>query len=176
MTAGTLSYSIVVRDIPVAGRHYSIEADEQDRRSLADTLGIPQIKTLAAEVELRPVGAQAISVRGILTAEVVQIDVVTLDPITQQVRETIDVTLMPAENAPRSKAAELLVDVEEADGPDLYHNGRIDLGVIAAEHLALGLDPYPRAPDTAFGGYVEDDPASTPSPFAALAGFKKDAS
>ena len=175
MTTGPFSYSVLVRDIPAEGRRFAVEADEKERRALADALGIPEITALQAELDVRHVGGQAISVRGLLDAQVVQIDVVTLDPIGQAVREEIDVTLMPAGNAPRSKVAELLVDVEEADGPDLYHNGRIDLGVITAEHLALGLDPYPRAPDADFGGYVEDDPALTPSPFAALAGLKKDA-
>ncbi len=175
MNAAPFSYSVVVRDIPAEGRKYSLRVEEGERRALADSLGIPDVTALSAEIEVRPVGGQAMSVRGHLTAEVVQTDVVTLDPVTQAVSEAIDVTLMPASHAPRSKATELFVDVEEADGPDLYHNGRIDLGVIAAEHLALGLDPYPRAPDTAFSGYVEDDPASAPSPFAALAGLKKDA-
>lgn len=175
MTSGPFSFSVVVRDIPAEGRRFAIEADESERQALAASLGIPDITALKAELELRHVGGTAISVRGLLEAQVVQTDVVTLDPIAQEVREEVDVTLMPAGNAPRSKATELLVDVEEADGPDLYHNGRIDLGVITAEHLALGLDPYPRAPDAAFAGYIEDDPAATPSPFAALAGLKKDA-
>ena len=174
MTKDTFSYSVVVRDIPEAGRWFTLEADEAERRWVAATLGVPDVLSLNAEIEIRPIRGQAFSVRGTLNAAVVQADVVTLDPVTQEVKEEIDVTLMPADKAPRPKATELLVDVEEADGPDLYHNGRIDLGVIATEHLALGLDPYPRAPDSAFGGYVEDDPASNPSPFAALQGLKKD--
>jgi uncharacterized metal-binding protein YceD (DUF177 family) len=168
------SYSVVVRDIPIEGRRYAVEADQGERRWLADTLAIPEVLSLAAEIEIRPIRGQAFSVRGNLNAVVVQSDVVTLDPVTQEVHEEIDVTLMPAESAPRARGPELLVDMEEADGPDLYHNGRIDLAVIATEHLALGLDPYPKAPDTAFAGYVEDDPAAAPSPFAALAGLKKD--
>lgn len=174
MTKGAFSYSVVVRDIPEAGRRFTLQADETERRWTAASLGIPEVLSLGAEIEIRPIRGQAFSVRGTLTAAVVQADVVTLDPVTQEVREEIDVTLMPAEHAPRPKAKELLVDVEEADGPDLYHNGRIDLGVIVTEHLALGLDPYPRSPDSAFDGYVEDDPASSPSAFAALQGLKKD--
>lgn len=173
MKPGSFSFSVVVRDIPNEGRRYALQAGEDERRALAALLGIPDILSIEAEFEVRPVRGQAISVRGDLRAIVVQTDVVTLDPVTQTVSEAIDVTLMPADKAPRAKQAELLVDVEEADGPDLYHNGRIDLGVVASEHLALGLDPYPRAPDAAFSGYVEDDPTSDASPFAALAGLKK---
>jgi hypothetical protein len=108
-------------------------------------------------------------VRGRLSASVVQTDVVTLEPVRQEVTEDIDLTLLRADATwPGLKPGEL-VDASEPDGPDLYHNGRIDLGVIAAEHLALGLNPYPRAPGIEFPGHVEDDPVEDPSPFAALA-------
>jgi uncharacterized metal-binding protein YceD (DUF177 family) len=116
---------------------------------------------------------RSFSVRGTLAASVVQTDVVTLEPIAQDVAEEIDVTLMRAEGpAPRPRRPEILVDAVEADGPDLYRNGRIDLGAIVGEHLALGLDPYPRAPGVDFPGHVEDDPEADPSPFAALANLK----
>ena len=46
-------------------------------------------------------------------------------------------------------------------------DGRIDLGVLAAEFLALGLDPYPRKPGADFAAPAEAD-ISTDSPFAAL--------
>ena len=39
-------------------------------------------------------------------------------------------------------------------------NGRIDLGQLAAEFLALGLDPYPRKPGVEFAPVVEDFPVA----------------
>ena len=85
------------------------------------------------------------------------------------VKEAIDVTLMPADGrVATSRGKEILVDPVSESGPDLYHGGRIDLGVIVGEHLALGLDPYPRAPGVDFQPHVEDDPRDDPSPFAAL--------
>ena len=45
---------------------------------------------------------------------------------------------------------------------DVYHDGRIDLGAIVGEHLALGLDPYPRSPGVAFAGHIEDEPDADP--------------
>ena len=172
MKAAPFSHQVVAGDIPGEGRHYRIEADAEERRHLAETLNIPEVQSLCAELEVRPLRGGAFSVRGSLKAAVVQTDVVTLDPVTQTVEEGIDVTLMPAEGGPRSRQKQILVDAVETDGPDLYHNGRIDLGVIAGEHLALGLDPYPRAPGIDFPGHVEDDRASDPSPFAALAKLK----
>jgi hypothetical protein len=55
------------------------------------------------------------------------------------------------------------------EGPEYYHGGQIDLGVIAAEHLALGLDPYPRGAGSEFQGHVEEASGPGFSPFAALA-------
>jgi hypothetical protein len=170
MKAAPFSHEVVAGDIPAGGRRYRIEADAQERRLLAEAIGIPEIASLGAELEVRPVRGRWFSVRGALKAKVVQTDVVTLDPVIQEMAEEIDVTLMPAERpALRSRRKEVLVDALEAEGRDLYHNGRIDLGMIVGEHLAVGLDPYPRAPGVDFAGYVEDDPTADPSPFAVLA-------
>lgn len=174
MSTEGFSHSVVVRDVPADGRNYLVEANEEERRRVAEALGIPEVKSLRAEIEVRPVRGRAYSVRGLLNAVVVQTDVVTLELLTQAMEEPIDVTLVPANEATaKPNAREILVDAEEADGPDVFHKGRIDLGLIAAEHLALGLDPYPKAPDAAFSGYIEDDPASDASPFALLAGLNQ---
>jgi hypothetical protein len=104
----------------------------------------------------------------------VQTDVVTLEPVRQAVAEPIDLTLIPAEQAERGRRrAPKRVDAISVEGPEFYHDGRVDLGVIAAEHLALGLDPYPRAPSTEFGGHIEDEAGADTSPFAALARLKR---
>lgn len=173
MTNEPFSYTVLARDIPAEGRRFQIEADAGQRDALAALLELPAIEALTADVEVRPVRGSAFRIRGRLTASLVQTDVVSLEPVNQHVEEEIDVTLMRAEGAAsRRRPDHELVDAAEADGPDLYRNGRIDLGVIAGEHLALGLDPYPRAPDADFPGHVEDDPATDPSPFSVLAALK----
>jgi uncharacterized metal-binding protein YceD (DUF177 family) len=167
MSAEPFSYKVAVSEIPHAGRHYSVEADEQARQRLAEALGIQQVSALSAELEVRPMREGAFAVRGSLSASVVQTDVVTLDALAQDVTEAIDLTLIAAE---RAGDAGRMGGGEE---PDTFSNGRIDLGAIISEYLALGLDPYPRAPGTNFASYVEDDPAGDASPFAVLAGLKK---
>ena len=173
MKAEPFSFSVPIRDIPREGRHFRLEADEEQRGGLAAALGIPGIDELRAELHVRPALGGAFRVRGAMNATVVQTDVVSLDPIRQEVAEEIDVTLMQAEDAaPGRRPDKDLVDAAEVDGPDLFHHGRIDLGVIVREHLALGLDPYPKAPGSDFPGHIEDDPSADPSPFAALAALK----
>ena len=53
-------------------------------------------------------------------------------------------------------------------------SGEIDLGAIAVEHLALGLDPYPRARGRRVPGHIEDEAGPADSPFAALERLKRD--
>ncbi len=55
----------------------------------------------------------------------------------------------------------------EAEPPDPIVDGQIDLGVLAAEFLALGLDPYPRKPAVDFIAPPEAGSAGD-SPFTVL--------
>jgi hypothetical protein len=58
------------------------------------------------------------------------------------------------------------------DPPDPIVGGAVDLGVLTAEFLALGLDPHPRKPDADFRFEASDEPP--PSPFAALDKLRRD--
>jgi uncharacterized metal-binding protein YceD (DUF177 family) len=63
--------------------------------------------------------------------------------------------------------------LETDDPPDPIIAGRIDLGALVTEFLALSLDPYPRKPGVEF----EDAPTAPDdrleeSPFAKLAALK----
>ena len=55
---------------------------------------------------------------------------------------------------------------DESD-TDPIVDGKIDLGALAAEFFALGLDPYPRKPGVSFES--PEEPEATVSPFSALA-------
>jgi hypothetical protein len=169
MSDASFSRLIAVDRIPSRGKHFRLEADEEERRAVAATLGIVEVRSLAAELDVSPLGADAFSVRGKVAASVVQTDVVTLEPLAQKVEEDIDVTLVPSAE-PLGGRKE---DVSEVAGRDVYRGGQIDLGAIAVEHLALGLDPYPRGPGVEFAAHIEDDPAAGGSPFSVLARLKR---
>jgi len=173
MSAGSLSYPVSVDSIPPDGRHIRIEASETERRNIAESLGIPEVTTLSADLRVSRGAGGAIHVSGTVEANVVQADVVTLNPVSQIVSEPVDLTLLPAESLKKARRrAPVAADPTDVEGPEYYQNGRIDLGAIVTEHLALGLDPYPRAPDTEFSGHIEDKGGDRDSPFAALARLK----
>ncbi len=140
------------------GRRVVLEADEGERAALARRLGIPVVERLRAELLLRPETGGAVRAEGRLDAAVVQLCVVTLEPVAQRVEDEVALRLLPAGQEPR----------DEPDEPDeiATRNGVADLGEAVAEQLALALDPYPRAP-----GAVLPAEASEPGerPMAALA-------
>jgi uncharacterized metal-binding protein YceD (DUF177 family) len=168
------SAPVLVSRIPAGGKHFSLAPGEAERAAIATTLDIVAVEALAAEFDLRPVGADAFAVRGTVNATVVQTDVVTLDPVRQDVSEAIDLRLLPAEGAALEKESPARGDLETTDERDLYRHGRIDLGALVVEHLALGLDPYPRGPGVKFSGHLESSPEAESSPFAALSTLKRE--
>jgi uncharacterized metal-binding protein YceD (DUF177 family) len=162
---------VALRDVGPKGRTERVVAAESARAALAESLGIPAIKALSAELRIDPAGAGSFHVRGTVTADVVQTCVVTLDEIDQHVSEPVHVVLVPQAGRAADEAA--LVDPLEEEAPQLVHRGRIELGSIVAEHLALGLDPYPRRADADFPPHVEDEAGGAPSPFARLRLLKR---
>jgi hypothetical protein len=169
MISEPFSFPLLIGRIPPSGGSFHVAPGDAERSAIAEALGIVSVDKLTADLDVRPVGAEAFAVRGRLQASVVQTDVVTLEPVTQEVAEEIDVTLLPAENMSDRESAD---HPSAADDRDLYHGGRIDLGAILVEHLALGLDPYPRSPGVEFSGHIEDKPDAGESPFSVLARLK----
>lgn len=168
---GPLVRSVSVAHLPPKGTHVVVEATEEERAALARDLDLPAIRTLTAR--LRVVGTPArVHVTGRVTASLTQTCVITLDPFESELDVEVEVAFrapMPGEEA-FDPAEEVEVDL---DAPDELVDDRIDLGAIAAEFLALGLDPYPRKPGIAFeespGEPAEKEAAS---PFAALAALR----
>ena len=63
----------------------------------------------------------------------------------------------------------LSAGLETGDPPDPIIGGKIDLGALASEFLALGLDPYPRKPGAKFQPAGETGtPPDARSPFEIL--------
>jgi hypothetical protein len=150
-------------DVPDAGTHVSLTATPEERDALATLLGLPGIKTLTAELDVKP-WPGGIRVTGEVSADVVQTCVVTLEPFDAKVREEID-TRYTSDATPTAGGGEHEADL---DAPDFLVNGAADLGALAAEHLALGLDPHPRKPGVAADPAKDDSEPATHRPFAGL--------
>jgi uncharacterized metal-binding protein YceD (DUF177 family) len=165
-----------VEALPKDGLTQTIEANPAERAALAALNGLPGIAKLTATFVLRRAGRGGVRVSGTVHAELTQTCVVSLEPFEATLDEPVDVRFAPpAEEGAARRAASgapaetVLLDAEDA--PDPIVDGRVDLGALAAEFMALGLDPYPRKPGVAFAPPAE---AATPeSPFEALADVGK---
>lgn len=109
-----------------------------------------------------------------IEADVVQSCVVSLEPVAAHIAQGFEVDYLPAgatrpESKPEFDAegwstegwdggaldlsvgdlseGEVIVDVDEADPPEILEGGEVDVGEVIAEYLSLALDPYPRAPE-----------------------------
>lgn len=134
--SGPLSRPVNVERLPKDHAEVTVEASPEECAALAADFGIPGIRDLVGRFRLEGSPVR-LHVGGTVEALVTQICTVSLDPFEAPVSEAVDVAFTS-----RDRLA--VTDAEDVDLPDQIVNGRIDLGALAAEFLALGLDPYPR--------------------------------
>jgi len=163
------SRPVQIDHVGPAWHSHPVEAGPAERAALAARFGLVALPALAAEVKLRRVRAgRYIEATLHLTAEVVQSCVVTLEPVAAAIDETGRELYGPIGGGSEAPE-EVLVD---PDSPEPLESPSLDLGEIVAQHLALALDPYPRAPGAAAPGEAAAEAEARPSPFAGLAALK----
>jgi uncharacterized metal-binding protein YceD (DUF177 family) len=135
-------------------------------------VGLRDLPRLEAKFGVTRREAGRLHVTGVVSATVGQNCVVTLEPLANEVEETVDLLFVPRE-VPPSQAAEAEAKPRDVkwDDPEPLIGDVIDLGALATEFLILGLDPYPRKPDAVFEPLEESEPEA--GPFAALAKLTK---
>jgi len=171
MSEGKLFARVVRLDaIPREGQVVTIEANPAEREKLASLYQLPAVAVLTATLRVEPWGRGGARVTGAVHGELTQTCVVSLDPFPATVDEEVDVRFAPQQAVDSGSTAAnegQTSSLADEDEPDPVIDGTIDLGALAAEFLALGLDPYPRKPGAAFGE-ERTNPEPKESPFAAL--------
>jgi uncharacterized metal-binding protein YceD (DUF177 family) len=168
-----LSRPLDVSRVPVAGCREVVAADPRELTDLAETLNLPALHSLIAELDVSRWRGQGIKLKGRFAAELDQNCVVTLEDFRARVEDDIVRYFLPRGDLKLDEA----IMVEEGDA-DLFDDAIIDLGVAVAESLALALDPYPRKPgvhfeDTEISAPASSEPSDPTSPFAALERLKR---
>jgi Large ribosomal RNA subunit accumulation protein YceD len=151
----TEPFSRVVRvaGLPKEGQTLTIEASPAERDALAALYELPAIERLSATLSLRRSGRGGVRIKGAVHGELTQVCVVSLEPFLAILDEEIDVRFAPrsGDEAGRRPSRDLeTFSMADQDDPDPIIDGKIDLGALAAEFFALGLDPYPRKPGASF--------------------------
>ncbi len=155
--AAPFSRPVRIETIPEGGLERAIEASEAECRALAALNGLAAIARLGARFTLRRQGAGVFRVKGAVRVEATQTCVVSLEPFDVVLDEPVDARFAAPAAAPSSRWASPMAAAEPSalalggeDEPDPILDGKIDLGALAAEFMALALDPYPRKPGVAF--------------------------
>jgi hypothetical protein len=169
MTEATpFSRWVRVDALPREGQTVTIEATSVERQALASFFELPAIAALTATLRLEPWGHGGARVSGAVHGALTQICVVSLEPFPATIDEAVDVRFAPQAACHSGPvAAKQTLSLDDEDEPDPIIEGKIDLGALATEFFALGLDPYPRKPGATFEQSTESEPAD--SPFSALA-------
>lgn len=156
--------------IPDKIRTEKIEASEDECAALATRFAIREISDFKAEIYIRRVaGGEVVKVEGKLSADVVQACVVSLQDVHEHVEASFETFFTEDKNLAADE------EDENDDAPEMAENGIIDLGEVAAQYLALELNPYPRAPGVSLAAQMaEIGLAAKPNPFAVLEALKKD--
>jgi len=164
---------VPLAQVPEGGLHRELDADEAQRKAMADIAGLREVLSAHASFDVTPKSGGRFHVAGHVRARVGQTCVVTLDPIETEIDETVDLMFAPPEQIPA--LSDLVDDAaaaeDDVDPPEPIEGGIIDLGRLATDALFLGIDPYPRKPDAVFDHEVTpSDPED--HPFAALKALK----
>jgi uncharacterized metal-binding protein YceD (DUF177 family) len=167
---------VIVDQIPEIGLSRDLVADQATREAMAGIAGLRGIFSARATFDVTPESRGRVRVTGKLNARIGQTCVVTLDPIENEIDETIDLMFVPSDQMVERAYRE---DDEgegavEAEGQfEPIENGVIDLGRLATDVLYLAIDPYPRKPGAVFEPHIA---AADPEdhPFATLKALKVD--
>ncbi|WP_412776231.1 YceD family protein [Thalassospira lucentensis] len=160
-----------------------LEASAQERAALAKRFELVSIDSLTAELTIIAASNGEVTVRGPMHAQIVQSCVTTLEPVPEMVEDEVKVLFSPhvsEEDMPSNP--DDLEDLSEdelmalLDQPEPLVDGKIDVGEVVSQFLAVAMNPYPRKdgaelPEAA----LIDDEADEerPNPFAKLAGLKE---
>lgn len=164
-SVGPFSRLVVVTSLPQEGREVRVSATPEECAALRADLGLDDLRRLEARLRLGWAHGRLV-VKGRVMADITQTCVVTLDPFDSTLDEDVEVQFVEAAPPRRNATVDQEVEIDP-DAPDEIVDGRVDLGSIASEFLALGLDPYPKKPGVAFASDAKGD--RTDSPFAVLA-------
>lgn len=149
-------------------RTIEIDADAQERAALAKRFDLIAIERLTGKFTIRR-DAAGIVAEGRVAAAVTQACSITGDALPATVDEPVALRFVPGTDADQDE-----VELGDSDIDVIpYDGGTIDLGEVAAETMALALDPFPRGPNAEVvlkqAGVLSEEQAG---PFGVLSGLK----
>ncbi|PXA87980.1 metal-binding protein [Caulobacter sp. D4A] len=174
------SYPVKVGNISANAVTVKLEADARELAGLAKLWQVVSVVSLKAELQIARWKKDGVRLKGWVEADIVQSSVVTLEPVASTINEQVEQIFVPEGSKLArivSDTAEMVIDPDGPDLPEMFTGDTIDVGEVVAEFAALAIDPYPREPDAEFADHLEgdaDEKSGRPNPFAVLKDWKKD--
>lgn len=165
------SYPLKIDELGQGEQTYSLRADKDQLEWLKEILQVPAVNSFKADMKLRFQKKKGLlNVTGKVQANLSLVSVISLEEFNKDYMA--DFSVVYDTNA---KYDDIYQDDEDInlDVPDIVINGKIDLGDIAIEQLALVLEDHPRQEGEEFDSVIEDNTSISNNPFAVLAKLKK---
>lgn len=161
-----VSFRFQVNRLPKNGAEVSLEADADQRAELARVHDLESVDSFVAKFTVKGWKGDGVIVNGRVQARITQPCVVTLDPIVSDIDEEISSVFVPENSklARRADETEIVLDPEADDLPETFSGDSIDLGALAEEFFALGIDPYPRKEGISLKEALGDEEPETRGP------------
>lgn len=176
MMTPEFTYPISVDSVGKQWNEYKLAANADERAKLAERFELLSLDKLEGTMKLRRGrDGETIDMKATIDAEVVQACIVSLAPVPAKVQEDFDLSFLSYPDGEEP-------DDHDLEAPEPIENGKIDLGEVLAQQLAIALDPFPRAENAAIPEDYRGDPNAVdslpadeerPNPFAALEVLKK---
>lgn len=165
------SYPLQIDELGQGEQSYNLRADKEQLYTLAEILQVPFVNNFSADIKLKFQKKRGIlEVYGTVKANLGLISVISLEPFDKDY--TADFKVIYDTNATYEDIYTDDDDIKD-DVPDIVYDGKIDLGDIAIEQIALVMDDYPRKEGEIFEEIVEDNEPIKNNPFAELVKLKK---
>lgn len=172
MMDGTPALSRYVNALKLTreGAIFTITAEPAQCDAIAAVLQLPAVLKFSARIEARAAGQGRYRVDGEVLARIRQTCVLTGEDFESDVIAPVEAAFAEDDRLTPLTKKEVERSLAEEDPPEPLDAGRIDIGALAVEFLALQLEPFPRKPGAVFEEAHGTEPES--GPFAALAAFK----
>jgi hypothetical protein len=143
-----VSFAVNVMRLPTKGMPVSLDAGPEELAALAREHGLLDAKSFHAELTVSPWKRDGVSVSGRVEGDIVQECIVTLEPVERHLDEEVSALFVPEGSRlgrfEELSGGEMVLDPEGPDAPESFSGTSIDVGALAEQFFALGIDPYPR--------------------------------
>ncbi len=167
------SYPIVVDELTASEKKYHLEANNQDLDYLKEVLKVENVKSFSADMRLKYNKKEhRLNVWGSVNAELELQSVISLENFYKTYNPEFAVVYDTKATLKDIKELEIAFDEDE---PDIIPDGKLDLGQVAIEQVALVMEDNPRKEGEVFCFESEFDEADTEAlnPFNVLKKLKK---